>query len=285
MAKNNILSNQWRLMFSEYIKLSQDIVKLYFLISYSLGGMLQVWELTNISPSLIRFFSITQLISDGFSLFFFFSIILVPFFLFIAVFKGSIQLAKVIFDSKTLLEDRELKKIFRTFLIFLWGLCILWISIDYSFKFNFFLDWFLDLKSILDSSSIDITVFLKNWLRFIIRSILVIIFFNFLLIASNSQMPHENKILKIIKTTLILPTFLIAYLAIVYFVIGFGKKLKAVSKEYLNPSILINTQELKNRLQKEYLDDSVNIEFYNDKYVFIKINEKVKVYELNVLLE
>ena len=102
----------------ELKKIIKENISFILLLPTLLGGLTQMIELLKISPSLIRFFSISQLISDGiFILFYFLIIVFLPY-----------LLTKIFFDYK--LSKRNQQEIFKyripyaIFLIIFATLCI-----------------------------------------------------------------------------------------------------------------------------------------------------------------
>lgn len=88
-----------------FYKITKDNITMIALIPTVLGAILQIFFLANISWNLIRFFSISQLISDGILLMIF---LYVPISLFVLVFKNPSMFINKSFIEESSLYSRKL---------------------------------------------------------------------------------------------------------------------------------------------------------------------------------
>lgn len=274
-------SNKLNSFFEE----QKNIVPLFLLVPTLIGGLWQIFELIFIDPSFIRFFSTSQLISDG--------ILILSF---LALIIAYIYFVNKIIDLKILLElvisERkfESKKLLLT-----GGFIILFIY----YYYNAF-----DELGIFSQHQyrIGVIIFLFLLIGFFIPIFLALVFaffnqvFNLyfgykrvLLVKSinNWKKQLDQKkgsfynlylILSVISSLLIISTF---FLSINVF-ISFRNKL-------IFPDNLDNLQNVFRSVKRDYgLQQKSSILYFNDKYIFIQLenldiknkeSKRIKIYK------
>ena len=212
----------------------KDNLSLIILLPTLLGGVYQAIELIIISPSLIRFFSISQLIADGLFILVYFVVILVmPYF------------------AAYIILDLILKKHPKSLKILATIIFLLFIA----------LGLFLEVKQ--DFIERD------NMLGFVVEIVLGLIsvsVFNVIIrFFNNSQNNYTEWLRLYFAANLILSSLI----------------LSLTMYHRMSESIPIDNFEI---LKKKYNDkEKVKILYYNDKYIFLQIENSLK--ENNIHIE
>lgn len=225
------------------IKLSyiKDNLSLILLIPTILGGFWQVFELSSISISLIRFFSVGQLIADGLLIIFLLLIILLAS-------KFSSRLT-----TSSLKEGDEFKSINITRAISITLLGTIWISI-------------FIYKTIITQKISAI-------------GLVISIFFLTCIVIYSFHFINLKKVSKKIKKHFWLDTIwrLTLYSISVGILMFIGESLELFHKTFLLPENLKNITQLECYLQKEVKGlNQYEILYFNDKYIFVETQKNNK---------
>lgn len=266
----------------KYVK---DNLSIIILLPTILGGLWQLIELSSLSFSFVRFFSVTQLLPDG--LLILTMIILLYIAYYFGVNKHKFKYNKKILDLKTkkpknfnFIKNIQSQKliyidnpIYRKENIFLELLIVVFTPILFYLFFKF--------TNIYDELINDF-----NFIIFVMAFYFIILFFNpflsslFILFVHFFQSKYFSKIKKycidkpIIKELLLFPMKMLVLILIIL-VILFPMKLASFFHEkYLLPKNLKNLEYLDKTLNNKN-NQSNKIVYLNDKYIFIehKINE------------
>lgn len=235
-----------------------------------LGGLWQILELSSISTSYIRFFSVTQIVPDGLLVLFFLSSLYLSF-----------KITMVIKNLKTEddTSDTETEKPSSIWYILLL-LSIFMAVIFYLIKTTY---QPYDNQLYLSTLIILIPTFiiLTSAFIYILREIFTYV---------HSKFPKViNGALRIKNNQILLKIF------VIFIVLG-GAKLLVVlmslfsdfSKSYSFPESSVNIETLKKSLAIDYPNEESRILYMNDKYVFVELetksgNKKNLVLEFNRL--
>jgi len=224
-------------------------IQLIVLLPAVLGGLWQILELSSMSLSFIRFFSVTQVVADGLLILFVFMM-----FLIMRLITG-INKSKVDDEFEVALTNRSV------FLIILE--IILWLGIGFLMCRAIILE-VLEFKGIEFSS---IIIFIAVALICLNR-----INYHFLkLKLYNSIVKFLQKIGKrfIVPVGLVLFMILVVLLPSLFAAFGYFRS------AYLIPKNFKNIDNIKCMLNNEYniTFESTKIQYFNDKYIFVKYKE------------
>ncbi len=235
------------------LKNIKEYIGIIVLLPSLLGGIWQLYALSKISISYIRFFSISQLIPDGIIVFIFLIFLFLIIILNISLILDLLNLLNYLFKDylnkiKNIAYDTIERKssLIKLLLIFCLPTIIL-----------FFL-------MILD------IVYLKNinlFYKILINTFIVALFIIYLYIIDTLK----NKFIEL-KSLYSLNSIFILGITIIIFehlLISFGTN-------YQLPQNLINIDEISEKIKKENSSNNIDILYMNDKYIFIRlITEKI----------
>ena len=261
-------------------KTIQDNLTIIILLPTILGGLWQLIELSSLSFSFIRFFSVTQLLPDG--LLILTMIILLYIAYYFGVNKHKFKYNRKILNLKTKkpnnfnfiknVQSQKLKyvdnPIYRKENIFFELLIIILSPILF---YSFF-----KLSNIYDELINDF-----NFIIFVIAFYFIILFLNmflsslFLLLVHFFESKFFSKVKKycidkpVIKEFLLFPIRIISVILIIFVILSPMKLASFFHEKYLLPKNLKNLEYLDKTLNnKNY--QSNKIVYLNDKYIFIE---------------
>lgn len=251
-----------------------DFIKDYFTIIVSipplLGAIWQIINLSKISFSYIRFFSVTQLIADGIIILI--TIILISFYPFIFFFGKS---------SKPKEETETESEYFYT--IFTKVKNISLSKGIFSLVFSFFLIYEVYKFNIFFIKNLD-----NIFTIFTVLPINIILYLAIPILAlrgKNYLINYNTKTLKIISQINILFLILITIIIANLYYNRFNQLM-------LFPDNLENQTKIENKLNESYPNKKVELIYNNDKYLFysissdsIKKNDKIKIVPFEELFE
>lgn len=235
----------------------KDNLGIITIIPIVFGGVWQILSLASISISYIRFFSVTQLISDGLL------ILLILLILFLAIRFGILIISD--FNKNIDIDNSYLWHSYHIFMTFLILVFFTYYSIDIA-------------KELLQKNEFGVAVmvalifilflFFAIILRFLLGITAALIKINLIKVEKISD-------LKISESFSII--FVVVFLIFIFFT---GKAIIQFHNAYYSPKNLVNTQ----RLLSKYCSDrkilsksSVKIQYFNDKYIFIQKNNDIEV--------
>ncbi|WET04849.1 hypothetical protein [Flavobacterium sp. YJ01] len=228
---------------TDIIKFIQKYLNILIIVPAFIGGLWQLIELSNISISFIRFFSLSQIVSDG---------LLILIFMLIASFTYMLGwfgdrlffINKQSADSELLNSDdyekHRKKELSKWMVIFLMSYSF---SLFYFLKFMYKTPNFTDLKS-----SVSITL------------IFIITLNRTLNACYNFAQDKHKKIFKLCNFFL-----LILYVIIAIFL---SKRIHSV---FINTNNIINIENIKKDVSLKYPNTKQELLYFNDKYLFIKL--------------
>jgi len=240
----------------------KDNLTYIILIPTILGGIWQIWELTNVSVGFIRFFSISQLISDG--LLILFLLLFIWLFYRIGSSMGRVQKR----GSKEKIIDFQLRAKKHV------------IRIGFNVGFLIFIMWLFSREKYYLFDFLIIV-----WVISVIVSSLQTLFIDAGLNISIHKLGKKvyNKFIE----PLIKLAVLILLISSVYLITNL------IGKFHENYALPLNFENTKNL--KEYISrkkginmNSIEILYFNDQYIFIQtesIGNKILVLELSKLYE
>ncbi|WP_130735147.1 hypothetical protein [Flavobacterium sp. J27] len=249
-----------------FFDLIKDNFNLLVSVPPLLGAIWQLIELSRISLSYIRFFSISQLIADGALFLIVILLLLASTIWFNLITKKNNEDE----ENKKLSEFLEVKKpnLIHSFLFSLIGLGVIICGLIFANNY-----------------------FIKN-----INSIVVIWFIlpvNIIIVAIGytsylKGMKHVENIFSInrksrlkIYTYMIITVLFIHYLKIYY---------NEFNKQMLLPKNLVNIKDIEKDIKTNYPNTTISLKYLNDKYIFYSIidkkgNEKIKIIKFDNLFE
>lgn len=249
-------------IFNSSFSILKDHATLILLITYSVGAAVQVVELSKISPSYIKFFSVTQLIADG-------AFLLVTA-IFIAIGVIFFNIFFVIIGIAGFLEE-NLKN--GKLLWFTNALLLITPVLTLSLCFSLF------------SSSLD-----NKYTIAIISTSLVYVLLGELV---NCSYKYDTYTDPVNEEGLIGTGFIFRFLLYISFPITILLLISMFLNSYRLPENLDNYDKAKQVVIKDYegqgiTENNVNILYFNDKFMFIEIIKKNKksiaIYETNSML-
>ncbi|WCO03623.1 hypothetical protein [Psychroserpens ponticola] len=211
-----------------------------------IGGIWQLIELANIDISFIRFFSITQLVSDGL-------LVLSSAFIFIFISAFLYWFISLILDS----NYRPEKDLAPVRIFFFTGIISAIFSIVYIFliKKNF--------------SNIEFNAFDLTACALAIISISVFYFYN------KHSLNYHKYVTEYVRKYIVFAYISHFSLILSFGILGIGTMAKFLN--YVNnstlPTNLKNIQNLEKSVKKEYSINDFEIKYFNDKFIFIESNK------------
>ncbi|MCL9805832.1 hypothetical protein NAT51_12855 [Flavobacterium amniphilum] len=231
-------------------------LSLIIIVPPILGGLWQIAELSSISFSFIRFFSVSQMIPDGLLMIFILSIIFGSLYLFyVTVLKtdtNSENTNNNLIDSNgeskllLLLKIKERNNLIATFFLILF------------FCFNYL------LYKITNYLSDDIRTSL-NIFWYVPLNIIISIFILF-----SWHLGHHSLKIKDYEKKSFLKLILVFIFIEFYWIFSFGR---TFHNAFMLPDELENIENLECKIQKIEYNPNYNITYVNDKYVFVKFNK------------
>eukprot|EP00038_Savillea_parva_P005906 m.160610 g.160610 ORF g.160610 m.160610 type:complete len:310 (-) comp11968_c0_seq1:1233-2162(-) len=291
--------------FLEFAKASKDYFTMLSFLTVLIGGLSQFIELFSLSPSFVRFYSITQLISDGLAFFVFLFLLFTPWAIAISYLNLSREESKknettsnrwgdtiiLTFIRRASLQNKKKhetvpvgwgKAIIFTVFIGLGLVCGLLWSKE-------FVDW----NDFINPQSNNWSNFYKGYLIITPIGFIYLIWFVIGLITSIQELTKNNQWIKwLFKTPIVSILTMILYFLLFFAIVGTGikfspysfRKLVTLKNEFLMPSDFLNSQELIQTITPQYPNRELKIEYFNDKYVFVKIGDKIKVLKNDSLI-
>lgn len=253
----------------KYLDLIKENFNLIVAIPPILGALWQITELSRLSLSYIRFFSISQLVADGVLIL----ILLLVFSLGVFI----LYKKDVTIYNEDKIEERKIN-IFED-LTTVKKPSILWGSCYYILSFMFIIIW---LKIINNW-------FVENIKEPYIIAILfpfnLIIFLIILTLIVRSLEHFKKSVKKRIAEFLYL--FMIFLITIVPFII-FKSYYLEFNKLMLLPNNLENIKKVENEIKNNHKNTTIKLKYLNDKYIFYSItdkkgNEKIKIIKFDNL--
>lgn len=264
LFSNSIFSN---------IKSIRENISLIIIVPTILGGLLQLYNLSNISPEYIRFFSISQVVPDGLL----FIVIAISF---IVSFEIMTQVAYILLKNSEKNKDKddeeENKKSSKWTSLFVLILCVFMLigshragllNLNFEYRFggiSFFFDVFL--KILIFNIAFILVLFSLS-------SIYNILFKSY--IEKNKSFFGVSELKKISKIYHLI--LIIGYLFFIIYMVNNTYKFTLKNIDYLTSDIM----------EKNNLFVRPSLLYYNDKYLFYEfyIEEKpeVLIYEFREL--
>lgn len=231
-------------IFDTYKKHSQIII----LLPAILGGLWQILELSKISTSYIRFFSVTQMIPDGILILFFFGMLFLTS-------RGIIFINDISLKKNKNNEVKSIKDIRISKIIFLV------IAIIYFFNYGFNLDF----------KQIELAPIIIHLLVF---TIFVIEIFSickdfYKIISQNypEKINYFRKKTKGVFESIVLPAIILVSIRFFFLF------LSLFSNSYILPENFKNLNDTKSKLKSIFSNNSSEILYLNDKFVFVEITD------------
>ena len=272
------VKSQKELIF-RFINFIRENLTLFILVPTVLGGLWQVISLLNVGIPYLRFFSITQLISDGLIL-----MLMIPLFLMFpitAIFLGNL-FKRIINDSSSKWHTSTIALTIITLLLIGYQFYI----IDIGFEM------FLNRRSLLKSVNYEVGIFM-----FFIPTVMILaavqkkLIKRFKLYSSNILSKSIGKAQKILKTILVKVlqfwfdfwSILIMLSGSTWMVITFN--IFSSLGDYYMPLNLINTEMIYKTIKQNYNlnPQEFKVSYLNDTYIFIEYNtlDKKEIDSLN----
>jgi hypothetical protein len=219
-------------------------------IPATLGGIWQILELISIKVALIRFFSVSQIIADGLIVLIF-SIILI----FIAFFFISIYIIDPPTEPYKEIKDKdEVCVALSDFFTIMCGYVALWFLIRYTGR---------DIE--------DHSTGRNLWMLFI--SMLGFVTISFLIFVRYANLKFEHPKGGYMH-------YMMGYIVIGLWLFFLGKVFSMFHVIFLVPKELVNTKQIVCKVEKQFPDKKFKLQYFNDKYVFVEIEEIVKGQEM-----
>jgi hypothetical protein len=229
-----------------------------------LGGVAQFLELFIINPSFVRFFSITQLLSDGIAL-----VIGISFIIFF------IYIGKVNFNL--IQSKNKLSKQLDYLLIILISLILLSSLIKEKSFLSNFNPWQYN-KYLKEKWT---RIFTTTFFIYLLLSTAVPYLYHWYLeLKKNNGDSSQKKINKLIEffisfVALLLSVPLTIVLSTIFVIAMYP--IAEIYSEFQKPTNVLNIKNLEKKLEISYRNKNVNLLYFNDKYVFVKIDSNVLV--------
>lgn len=260
---------------------NKDLYPIVAFIPLLLGGAYQFFQISSISPSLLKFFSISQLLSDGINIFILLLILFAP-----------LVLGKSFLSLLSKFDIRSKAKAELVSTVFVFSLFVLIIS------------YFSD--SVIFFSEINWNVFFSNsfssWSDFFkayYLSLLTLLFVVIMLAGVRDvvfiQLRKSKKITAYLKLKkeIIRKVFNLAYYIFIFpiillflsIVIFYFSKVLLLESEYRNPKNLLNIENLEKKQKILYPKRKISIKYYNDKYAFFVVDDDILVRKIDDLID
>ncbi|MCK6608557.1 MAG: hypothetical protein L6Q46_09715 [Flavobacterium sp.] len=236
-----------------------------------LGAIWQLIELSKMSLSYIRFFSVSQLVADGILMLIILGFISISVsYLYPTIFKNTNKESDEEENNKSKDEITDIKKpnlilgfvylILSMFCLFVWAIPIT----DYLIKK-------------INNPLIQITLATIN---FVLISGIIVLIFNSIINLQKFLDSHFKVYLKIFFISLITTSTSIT----------FFKYYSEFNRYMLLPNNLINIKKIEYDIKTKYPNTTVTLKYLNDKYIFYSIvdkkkNEKIKIVKFDNLFE
>lgn len=221
-----------------------DNLNLIIIVPAILGGLWQIIELSILSLSFLRFFSVTQLVADGILIMLIFSIII-----------GSVLLLPI-YSFWIIPQKDDLKEI---------------INKEQKKPISY-----MDKSPIISIIVFYGLIFLiaygiGNYVVISIKELLIYTLVGFfsIYIVRNLYLNERRNSIKY-KKIVYLCTLFVFYIMFLYV----GIFCIHIHQLFLLPQNLTNIEKLKGKLRKENIEDDIEILYTNDKYIFIELKNK-----------
>lgn len=234
--------------------LVKDNLSLLIILPPIFGGLWQIIELSSLSLSFLRFFSVSQLVADGLLilivfLIFFFSLLILPIYNF-WVHPPSDKLNEIMLQTNQSSKNKYVDNSYvdRNPLI----------SFIFYFGFIFLL-----------------TYGIVNYIVISIKELIIFTLVGFFLIylLVNFYIKERNKTKKYKKVVFLSSIYL--FITILVYISIFCRHIHNL---FLLPKDLVNVEILKTNTSNKYPNDTIEILYSNDKYIFFEIkNKKSKI--------
>lgn len=230
---------------AKVLMLIKENLNLILIIPALLGGLWQLIELSSLSLSFLRFFSVTQLVADGILIMLIFSFLI-----------GSVLLLPIysfwVIPPKDNLKEikyEEPKKEFGSYM-------------DKKPILSIFFFYSLVLSTAYGLGNYQVYG-LQELLIYTVIGFLSIYFVRYLYLNERKSSIEHKKIVYL--STIFVFIIMFAYVAIFC---------KHVHDLFLLPQNLKNIEKLKNKISSENPNDNIKILYSNDKYIFIELKDK-----------
>ncbi|MCA0364458.1 MAG: hypothetical protein LCH67_10465 [Bacteroidetes bacterium] len=236
-----------------------------------LGGFWQIISLTSISVRYIRFFSVGQLLSDSIILLILFFTIGFPIVFTNNVFTG-------------LFKNIKLENGLKEFPL-IWKLLPILFFLLFLLKDNLreiFLQNFKDILSLFNPYDFDLSKMVNGILFlniFLLVNSYIIIWIARIFINLSNKLKFNR--LRLFSGVLSKTIFGLLFLEVFVLII----KINGFIVNYSIPQNSINFKKEIIELEKKYSSQKVKILYFNDKYVFIKIDEEILIKKLDEIFE
>ncbi|MNQ29864.1 hypothetical protein D3C85_431880 [compost metagenome] len=229
-------------------KFLKDYLSVLIIIPAFIGGLWQALELMSISIPYIRFFSISQIVPDGILILFF--IVIASIATLFSLFADTLFFTKN--ESKPTVLGEDDYEIYRKKQLKYW---IIVFSLFYIGAVYYYV-WFMFDKPKFSEFKSDISF-----------SFCMILWLNISLNRCYNYAKEKHK--EIVK-------FCNIFLLGLYVIIGFNFS-KRIHNIFIAPSNIINIEQVKNDVIHKYPNTKQELLYFNDKYIFIKIINKLKM--------
>lgn len=246
----------------KYLDLIKDNFNLLVAVPPLLGAIWQLIELSKISFSYIRFFSITQLISDGILILIFSLYVLTSYFWINWVLNiPTLKELKLNFTAHSISSKNNF--IYFMLLIFVGFLLLFGLH-----KVNLYL------------SEVNLT-YTFLWMILPINIIIILIAYS---IIKQSLKYHNNS--SNIRFTVIILILFMSVIFITSLKIYFLK----FNDSLLLPDNSINIEKIEKNIKSDYPNSTIKLKYFNDKYLFYSIidstnTEKIKIEDFEILFK
>lgn len=285
---------KFKIIYQEYFNWIDKHLKLILLIPAILGGLWQLYELSSISTSYIRFFSLSQVVPDGLMWLFV-----------ISIFYGTYRLIASFYKLKSL--SFFIRKVEREKLKFTIGLSLVLIIATTIMTAYFLIPGYQDLS---DNGSI------SEVLPLLVLSFIVL--FTFLIailsvlsiiheytrlgdfisrwltkkkadnVKSDEANEEENKALSFLAKILF---WIVLGLMLKYIFFPVSTYIGKIKSEFILPKNLKNLEYIERKINSVYgKNEEFKIRYINDMYIFLEIqngalDEDIMVLKFDELLE
>ena len=256
--------------FKNLYKNNKDFFPIIILIPTIIGGIWQILELMTIDPSFLRFFSISQLVSDGILIITLLTIVIVYLLLLKKKFNlkdlGNVNFEKNQFNLKIFIAS--------ILLFFIYIFLILYVYYTYNLD---------DIKSYRVKELIILLLGIGFFIPLLLENIISITIELLKLIfgdITDWKAQLQNKKSSFYKTINILSIIILIGKIIIFF--GAFSIFIEFRKKIILPENLENLKSVKDEIKKEYgQNQKFSILYLNDKYIFIELDNQFRENDIN----
>ena len=256
--------------FKNFYKNNKDFFPIIILIPTIIGGIWQILELMTIDPSFLRFFSISQLVSDGILIITLLTIVIVYLLLLNKKFNlkdlGNVNFEKNQFNLKNFIAS--------ILLFFIYIFMILYVYYTYNLD---------DIKSYRVKELLILLLGIGFFIPLLLENIISITIELLKLIfgdITDWKAQLQNKKSSFYKTINILSIIILIGKIIIFF--GAFSIFIEFRKKIILPENLENLKSVKDEIKKEYgQNQKFSILYLNDKYIFIELDNQFRENDIN----